>query len=137
MLAHGVASPCLKHMKHLSTFGFHAGGTLKIYGGQICPELPYKTLLLSISDTVADVIRQSLDKYGFEEADPDAYCLVMRTRTSAEMTAGLGGVEEILADTDCPLGHLFSSAPEAGAVVTFEVSRSNRAHGSTRPLAVI
>ncbi|TPP59576.1 Afadin [Fasciola gigantica] len=97
------------------------GGTLKIYGGQICPEVPYKTLLLSVSDTVADVIRQSLDKYGFEEADPDAYCLVMRTRTSTEVAAGLGGIEEILADTDCPLGHLFSSAPEAGAVVTFEL----------------
>ncbi|VDP75100.1 unnamed protein product [Echinostoma caproni] len=97
------------------------GGTLKIYGGQICPEVPYKTLLLSVSDTVADVIRQSLDKYGFEQADPDAYCLVMRTRSAAEVAAGLGGVEELLSDADCPLGHLFSSAPEAGAVVTFEL----------------
>ncbi|KAF5404130.1 Afadin, partial [Paragonimus heterotremus] len=101
--------------------GPNIGGTLKIYGGHICPQVPYKTLLLSVTDTVADVIRQSLDKYGMEEADADAYCLVLRVRTAADTTEGRSGTERVLADTDFPLAHLFASTPEAGSVVTFEL----------------
>ncbi|CAL8085351.1 unnamed protein product [Calicophoron daubneyi] len=111
-----------KLMEIVQQGGPDIGGTLKIYGGQICPDVPYKTLLLSANDTVADVIRQSLDKYGLEDADSDAYCLVMRLRTASEVTAGFPGTEKILRDTDCPLNHLFtSSTPEAGTVVTFEL----------------
>ncbi|TGZ62899.1 hypothetical protein CRM22_007163 [Opisthorchis felineus] len=97
------------------------GGTLKIYGGQICPQVPYRTLLLSINDTVATVIRQCLDKYGLEDADPDTYCLLMRVRSATDTTNGLRGTEEILTDTDCPLSLLFASAHEPGSVVTFEL----------------
>ncbi|OON15445.1 Ras association domain protein [Opisthorchis viverrini] len=97
------------------------GGTLKIYGDQICPQVPYRTLLLSVNDTVATVIRQCLDKYGLEDADPDTYCLLMRVRSATDTTNGLRGTEEILTDTDCPLSLLFASAHEPGSVVTFEL----------------
>ena len=56
-----------------------AGGTLKIYGETICPEVPYKTLLLSMTDTVALVVRETLDKYGLESEDSHRYCLMQVT----------------------------------------------------------
>ncbi|VDP01932.1 unnamed protein product [Schistosoma curassoni] len=84
-------------------------GTLKIYGGQLFPEIPYKTLLISITDNVAYILRESLNKYGLDEADPDAYCLVMRKRNSHDILTGLVGVEEILSDEICPLEYLLTS----------------------------
>lgn len=111
----------------------HTGGILKICGSHICPEVPYKSLLLSVSDTVAEVIRQGLDKYGLDDADADAYCLVMRTRRSAvrsswQPTASSNRskqegaeVEEILDDSDCPLKRLYAAFGKPGVTITFEV----------------
>ncbi|VEL32229.1 unnamed protein product [Protopolystoma xenopodis] len=114
---------------------------MKIYGDQIHPDVPYKTLLLSVSDTASQVVREALDKYGLEDMDADAYCLVMRTRSASDSTSfrksetrniGMGArshcagsskleTEEILADTDCPLGLLLTIPQTPGAVSTFEV----------------
>jgi len=63
-----------------STLCVYVGGTLKIYGETICPEVPYKTLLLTMSDTVAQVVRETLDKYGLENEDAHRYCLMQVTR---------------------------------------------------------
>ena len=52
------------------------GGTLKIYGETICPDVPYKTLLLSSQDTAEFVVKETLTKYGLEKEDPTDYCLV-------------------------------------------------------------
>jgi len=52
------------------------GGTLKIYGDSVKPDVPYKTLLLSTGDTVAYVVRETLEKYGLEKEDASNYCLV-------------------------------------------------------------
>ena len=102
------------------------GGTLKIYGELIDPSVPYKTLLLSTKDTVSEVVRQALDKYGLQFADPASYCLVMRTRYANEMP-GMEAHEEILQDDFCPLKLLLApgSSPE-GIVTTFEVRASNK-----------
>ncbi|KAL5106475.1 Afadin [Taenia crassiceps] len=97
------------------------GGTLKIYGELVDPSVPYKTLLLSTRDSVSQVIRQALDKYGLEFADPAAYCLVMRTRYANEIP-GMQAYEEILQDDFCPLKLLLApeSSPE-GIITTFEL----------------
>ena len=52
------------------------GGTLKIYGSDINPDVPYKTLLLSTTDNAAHVVRETLEKYGIEKEDPSHFCLV-------------------------------------------------------------
>ena len=67
-----------------------AGGTLKIYGETLCPEVPYKTLLLSMNDTAAHVVRETLDKYGMEKEDAHRYCLmqVECTHCVLEMSSG-------------------------------------------------
>lgn len=53
----------------------YLGGTLKIYGETINSDVPYKTLLLSVNDTAAFVVKETLDKYGLDKEDPDNYCL--------------------------------------------------------------
>ena len=66
------------YMKSAIWSGFISlsGGTLKIYGNTVNPDVPYKTLLLSATDNVAHVVRETLDKYGLEKEDPDRFCLV-------------------------------------------------------------
>lgn len=57
--------------------GPDTGGTLKIYGESLCPDVPYKTLLLSVRDTAQQVVKEMLAKYGLDrETDPHNYCLV-------------------------------------------------------------
>ncbi|CAH2107576.1 unnamed protein product [Euphydryas editha] len=75
--------------------GPDTGGTLKIYGSSLCPDVPYKTLLLSVGDTAAGVLREMLDKYGLARHDPHHYCVVQVDTTDNS--------EYILEDDECPL----------------------------------
>jgi len=52
------------------------GGTLKVYGETLKPDIPYKTLLMSNQDTAAFAVRETLEKYGLPNEEPDNYCLV-------------------------------------------------------------
>ena len=56
--------------------GPDTGGTLKIYGESLCRDVPYKTLLLSVNDTAAYVVKEMLAKYSLTTYDPQQYCLV-------------------------------------------------------------
>ena len=71
--------------------GPDTGGTLKIYGESLCKDVPYKTLLLSVRETAAYVVREMLDKYGLNKEDPANYCLVQVSRCSLtrRMTGGV------------------------------------------------
>ncbi|XP_063621127.1 afadin isoform X2 [Cydia splendana] len=75
--------------------GPDTGGTLKIYGTSLCPDVPYKTLLLSVGDTAAGVVREMLDKYGLSRHDPQHFCIVQVDTTDNS--------ESILEDDECPL----------------------------------
>ncbi|XP_045765016.1 afadin isoform X5 [Maniola jurtina] len=75
--------------------GPDTGGTLKIYGSSLCPDVPYKTLLLSVGDTAAGVVREMLDKYGLSRHDPHHYCIVQVDTADNS--------EYILEDDECPL----------------------------------
>nr|XP_026485861.1 afadin isoform X3 [Vanessa tameamea] len=75
--------------------GPDTGGTLKIYGSSLCADVPYKTLLLSVGDTAAGVLREMLDKYGLARHEPHGYCVVQVD--SADNS------EYILEDDECPL----------------------------------
>ena len=52
------------------------GGTLKVYGETLKPDIPYKTLLMSNNDTAAFAVKETLEKYGLPNEEPDNYCLV-------------------------------------------------------------
>merc|ERR1712226_494039 len=49
--------------------GPDTGGTLRIYGEALRKDVPYKTLLLSIRDTAANVVLEMLEKYGIDKRD--------------------------------------------------------------------
>ena len=61
-------------LKQIKTI--EGGGTLKVYGETLKPDVPYKTLLLSNNDNAAFVVKETLDKYGLGSEDTDNYCLV-------------------------------------------------------------
>jgi hypothetical protein len=52
------------------------GGTLKIYGETLKPDIPYKTLLMSNQDVASFAVKETLEKYSLPNEDPDNYCLV-------------------------------------------------------------
>ncbi|KAK2145409.1 hypothetical protein LSH36_684g01025 [Paralvinella palmiformis] len=102
------------------------GGTLKIYGESVRPDVPYKTLLLSTNDTAAFVVRETLEKYGMEKEDPRSYCLIQTLLPPGGPEyhgPGWGGQKEyVLDDDDCPLAILMHTPPNKGTVM-FQLKR--------------
>ncbi|XP_031778408.1 afadin isoform X10 [Nasonia vitripennis] len=99
--------------------GPDTGGTLKIYGEALCKDVPYKTLLLSIRDSAAQVVREMLAKYGLEKVDPQQYCLV---QVNGENANGNAHQEYILDDDECPLAILMNHPSTRGSIM-FHVRR--------------
>ncbi|XP_054718595.1 afadin-like isoform X2 [Uloborus diversus] len=89
--------------------GTDAGGTLRIFGESLNKDVPYKTLLLSTKDSALYVVKEILDKYGYEKEDPVQYCLVQvivphHNQSDVPDYQSTGGIREyILDDDDCPL----------------------------------
>ncbi|CAG0888923.1 unnamed protein product [Darwinula stevensoni] len=103
--------------------GPDTGGTLKIYGDALCQDVPYKTLLLSVRDTAAYVVREMLDKYSLDKEDPANYCLVQIVTDPSDPSGRAGGTKEYILDEDeCPLAILMTHQSERGSV-TFHVKR--------------
>ena len=90
--------------------GRDSGGTLKVYGAGLCPDVPYKTLLLSVNDPAALIVEEMLEKYGLDRKDASGYCLVQVTRDAS----GGGSSERCLDDLECPLAILMNSPPSGG-----------------------
>ncbi|XP_077268502.1 adherens junction formation factor afadin isoform X11 [Temnothorax americanus] len=99
--------------------GPDTGGTLKIYGEALCKDVPYKTLLLSVRDSAAQVVREMLSKYGLDKVDPQLYCLV---QVNSENVGGNAHQEYILDDDECPLAILMNHPSTRGSIM-FHVRR--------------
>lgn len=86
-----------------------SGGTLRIFGESLNKDVPYKTLLLSTKDSASYVVKEILEKYGYDKEDPAQYCLVQSIVSPHGQNDGpdfqnSGGIREyILDDDDCPL----------------------------------
>jgi len=108
--------------------GPDTGGTLKIYGEALRKDVPYKTLLLSIRDTAANVVLEMLEKYGIDKRDAANYCLVQSNLTmpddggEGQVVGGGTTREYILEEDECPLNILMHHPASRGAV-TFHVRR--------------
>ncbi|XP_044596126.1 afadin isoform X3 [Cotesia glomerata] len=99
--------------------GPDTGGTLKIYGEALCKDVPYKTLLLSIRDSAAQIVREMLSKYGLDKVDAQQYCLVQVT---TEKNNGNAHQEYILDDDECPLAIIMNISSVYGSIM-FHVRR--------------
>nr|XP_024215475.1 afadin isoform X1 [Halyomorpha halys] len=108
--------------------GPDTGGTLKIYGEALCRDVPYKTLLLSIGDTAAQVVKEMLMKYGLDKEEPQHYCLVQvnsaieENKDTNHSTNTLNQREYILDDDECPLAILMNHPLSRGSIM-FHVRR--------------
>ncbi|OQV23477.1 Afadin [Hypsibius exemplaris] len=126
--------------------GPDTGGTLKIFGETINRDVPYKTLLLSVQDSVESVIKQTLEKYGLERDDYAKYCLVQAVLPPGspnDVNVDPSLIKEtILAATDCPLQILMHFPPSQGILVfnlkrrTEETVGPGSDNGISRPLLV-
>uniref|UniRef100_A0A023F3L1 Putative actin filament-binding protein afadin n=3 Tax=Triatoma infestans TaxID=30076 RepID=A0A023F3L1_TRIIF len=109
--------------------GPDTGGTLKIYGEALCRDVPYKTLLLSIGDTAAQVVKEMLMKYGLDKEEPQHYCLVQVNagvedpkENSHANNNTINNREYILDDDECPLAILMNHPMSRGSIM-FHVRR--------------
>ncbi|XP_052088284.1 afadin-like isoform X1 [Mytilus californianus] len=100
------------------------GGTLKIYGETLRPDIPYKTLLLSTGDDVEYVIKEALEKYDLDREDPSDFCLfqVLVPTGEREYHGGAIGQERVMEPHECPLGIAMRFPPSEGTVM-FQLKR--------------
>ncbi len=93
--------------------GPDTGGTLKVYGEALAKDVPYKTLLLSVSDAAAFVVEEMLEKYGHDRREAQRFCLVQVTALP-NGPQGEQRHEYILDDDECPLYILMHHPPSRG-----------------------
>ncbi|KAK3747774.1 hypothetical protein QZH41_008799 [Actinostola sp. cb2023] len=115
-----------KRLKDFQSKDSPAGGTLKIFATTLKPEIPYKTLLVSVDDSTTYVIKEALIKYQMEIEDPEEYCLIMVNipPEGANSSATLGK-ERVVHDEDCPLKIAVTWPPSRGTVVFHLRRRAN------------
>ncbi|XP_072037063.1 LOW QUALITY PROTEIN: uncharacterized protein [Amphiura filiformis] len=104
-----------------------SGGTLKIYAHSVFPEVPYKTLLVSVDETCDEIIMESLEKFGKEKANPDEYVLVKVVVPPGEdpneySKRGDWGKEAIMDGDESPLGDVMRW-PESRGELIFELKK--------------
>ncbi|XP_053345304.1 afadin isoform X3 [Clarias gariepinus] len=75
-----------------------SGGTLRIYADSLKPNIPYKTILLSTTDTADFAVAEALEKYGLEKENPREYCIARVVHSDEKPIK-----ETILEDSECPL----------------------------------
>ncbi|KAG9336263.1 hypothetical protein JZ751_002610 [Albula glossodonta] len=81
-----------------------SGGTLRIYADSLKPNIPYKTILLSTTDTADFAVTEALEKYGLERENPREYCIARTVLApGSQRSDHRDGKEMILEDSECPL----------------------------------
>lgn len=103
--------------------GADSGGTLKIFAETLKPEIPYKTLLVSMRDPTTHVVKEALEKYQMEKENPDDYCLVMvNIPAGGANGANTLGKERVVHDEDNPLA-IAATWPKNQGHVVFHLRR--------------
>lgn len=103
--------------------GADSGGTLKIFAETLKPEIPYKTLLVSMRDPTTHVVKEALEKYQMEKENPDDYCLVMVNIPPGGQNGGSTlGKERVVHDEDNPLA-IAATWPQQQGHVVFHLRR--------------
>ncbi|XP_053152699.1 afadin isoform X15 [Hemicordylus capensis] len=100
-----------------------SGGTLRIYADSLKPNIPYKTILLSTTDTADFAVVEALEKYGLEKENPKDYCIArVMLPPGAQHSDDKGAKESILDDDECPL-QIFREWPSDKGILVFQLKR--------------
>ncbi|KAM9234355.1 afadin isoform 3-T3 [Dugong dugon] len=100
-----------------------SGGTLRIYADSLKPNIPYKTILLSTTDTVDFAVVEALEKYGLERESPKDYCIARVMLPPGSQHSDEKGAKEIILDDDeCPL-QIFREWPSDKGILVFQLKR--------------
>ncbi|XP_014344840.1 afadin isoform X3 [Latimeria chalumnae] len=100
-----------------------SGGTLRIYADSLKPNIPYKTILLSTTDTTDFAVAEALEKYGLEKENPKDYCIArVVLPPGVQNSDDKGAKETVLEDDDCPLQILREWPSDIGTLV-FQLKR--------------
>ncbi|XP_032881593.1 afadin isoform X11 [Amblyraja radiata] len=100
-----------------------SGGTLRIYADSLKPNIPYKTILLSTTDTSDFAVGEALEKYGLEKENPKEYCIARVVLPPGVQHSDDKGVKEILLDDDeCPL-QIFRDWPGDKGTLVFQLKK--------------
>nr|XP_058145741.1 afadin isoform X12 [Dasypus novemcinctus] len=100
-----------------------SGGTLRIYADSLKPNIPYKTILLSTTDTADFAVVEALEKYGLEKENPKDYCIArVMLPPGAQHSDDKGAKEIILDDDECPL-QIFREWPSDKGILVFQLKR--------------
>ena len=107
--------------------GPDTGGTLKIYGESLRKDVPYKTLLVSVSDPAVIVVEEMLDKYALDRKEAPSFCLVQITTPPGGEVNGSGHHEReyYLEDDECPLAILMNHPPSRGKYFNLNLNLSS------------
>ncbi|XP_026560907.1 afadin isoform X9 [Pseudonaja textilis] len=100
-----------------------SGGTLRIYADSLKPNIPYKTILLSTTDTADFAVIEALEKYSLEKENPKEYCIArVMLPPGAQHSDDSGAKESILDDDECPL-QIFREWPSDKGILVFQLKR--------------
>ncbi|XP_033874738.3 afadin-like isoform X19 [Acipenser ruthenus] len=100
-----------------------SGGTLRIYADSLKPNIPYKTILLSTTDTADFAVAEALEKYGLERENPSNYCIArVLLPPGSQHSDDKGASESILDDADCPL-QIFREWPSDKETLVFQLKK--------------
>ncbi|XP_006871245.1 PREDICTED: afadin-like [Chrysochloris asiatica] len=100
-----------------------SGGTLRIYADSLKPNIPYKTILLSTSDTANFAVAEALEKYGLEKASPKDYCIArVMLPPGSQHSDEKGAKEVILDDDECPL-QIFREWSSDKGILVFQLKK--------------
>ncbi|UJR10573.1 hypothetical protein I4U23_014773 [Adineta vaga] len=100
------------------------GGTMKIFGDELNPCIPYKTFLLSINDTAEWIVKEMLCKYGLKYEDPINHCLLQIILPSYNQMDNKSIKEVILHDKECPLHVYLNHIQKNQGSIIFKIIRS-------------
>nr|XP_054753756.1 afadin-like [Lytechinus pictus] len=107
-----------------------SGGAFKVYAHTTFPEVPYKTLLISINTNASEIVRESLDKFGAMKANPADYCLakvVVPPGCSIDDYGKENFQEAILDEDEYPMDAVVRW-PESRGELNFELKRKPSDH---------
>uniref|UniRef100_UPI00398E3DAA afadin isoform X4 n=1 Tax=Pristiophorus japonicus TaxID=55135 RepID=UPI00398E3DAA len=100
-----------------------SGGTLRIYADSLKPNIPYKTILLSTTDTSDFAVGEALEKYGLEKENPKEYCIArVVLPPGAQHSDDKGAKEALLDDDECPL-QIFRDWPSDKGTLVFQLKK--------------